>query len=116
LAKHLTHADFQLALAKTVPVLPSIRAAYTNNPTFFGLSRTKKKAVLTRFKPSLEVQARALAASQLLAAKVSNPLLSHEAQLNAAVDFAVQSALLGQVSILEALKQAEQTVNGSQCR
>ncbi|MEB3205735.1 MAG: ABC transporter substrate-binding protein [Vampirovibrionales bacterium] len=111
LAKHLTQSSFQLALARSVAVLPSILDAYLDDPAFFGLSTVKTHSLPM----SLESRARALAAWQLLNAKVTNPLLINDAQINAAVDFAVQSALLNQVSIDEALKQAEHAVNASFC-
>ncbi|MEB3244675.1 MAG: extracellular solute-binding protein [Vampirovibrionales bacterium] len=113
LARTLAGPEFQLALAKTVPVLPSVKAAYAQAPAFFGLTPSATPRVHTV--DSAMTAGRWLTAQQLLGAKATNPVLPNEAQLNTAVDYAIQSVLLDRSDIPEALSHAEQRVNAGTC-
>lgn len=93
LAEFVTNGPNQLAFAKLVPILPSIKADLRD----------------PYFRPTggdLETRARALAADQLLHASLLVPPLPHEAELARSLDGALSRAALGRQTPAQALKQA----------
>ncbi|HEY9722610.1 MAG TPA: sugar ABC transporter substrate-binding protein [Oscillatoriaceae cyanobacterium] len=93
LAEFVTDGPNQLAFAKLVPILPSIRADLRD----------------PYFRPTggdLPTRARALAAEQLLHASLLVPPLPHEAELARSLDGALSRAALGRQSPAQALEQA----------
>lgn len=94
LAKFVTSGENQLAFAKIVPILPSVKAAAGD--AFFA---AKPGA-------AIEDQARSLAAKQLQDAKLLVPPMPRQTELAKALDDALQRAALGQQAPKEALDQA----------
>jgi putative chitobiose transport system substrate-binding protein len=94
LAKHLTSGPSQLAFAKLVPILPSIKSAI-DDPFF----KAKPDA-------PLEDRARALAAEQLRDAKLLVPPMPRQSELAKSLDDALQRAALGQQTSAQAIEQA----------
>ncbi len=95
LAQFITNADNQLAFAKIVPILPSVKAA-AQAEYFTKLPEN----------PSLEDRARKIAAEQLERAELLVPPLPKHDELAKALNQAFQSAALGKVSADEALAKA----------
>lgn len=94
LAKHLTSGPSQLAFAKQVPILPSIKSAL-DDPFFKAAPDAP-----------LETRARALAAEQLKDAKLLVPPMPRQSELAKSLDDALQRAALGQQTPEQALEQA----------
>jgi putative chitobiose transport system substrate-binding protein len=94
LATFVTSGPNQLAFAKIVPILPSVKAAAAD--PFF---QAKPGA-------ALEDQARSLAASQLADAKLLVPPMPRQTELAKSLDDALQRAALGQQPPAQALEQA----------
>jgi putative chitobiose transport system substrate-binding protein len=94
LAQFITSGPNQLAFAKLVPILPSVKAA-AEDPYF----QAKPDA-------SLEDRARALSAAQLKDATLLVPPLPHQSELAKSLDDALQRAVLGQQTAAQALEEA----------
>jgi putative chitobiose transport system substrate-binding protein len=94
LAKHVTSAESQLAFAKLVPILPSVKTAAAD--PFF---KVKPEA-------PIEDQARAIAAEQLGRATLLVPPMPRQTELAKALDDALQRAALAQQTPEQALEQA----------
>jgi putative chitobiose transport system substrate-binding protein len=94
LAEFLTSGKNQLAFAKLVPILPSVKEA-AEDPYF-------------KAKPGapLEDRARALSAEQLKDAKLLVPPMPHQSELSKSLDDALQRSALGQQTPEQALEQA----------
>lgn len=95
LARFITNSENQLAFAKLVPILPSVKAA-AQSEYFTQLPAS----------PSLEDRARHIAAAQLERAELLVPPLPRHDELAKALNQAFQSAALGKVSPEEALSKA----------
>lgn len=95
LARFITNAENQLAFAKLVPILPSIKAA-AQDPYFTQLPP----------EPALEDRARRIAAEQLERAELLIPPLPRHDELAKALNQAFQSAALGKASPQDALTKA----------
>jgi putative chitobiose transport system substrate-binding protein len=95
LAQFVTNAENQLAFAKLVPILPSVKAAAQAD--YF----TKLPA-----EPTLEDRARQIAAEQLERAELLVPPLPRHDELAKALNQAFQSAALGKAKPDEALAKA----------
>ncbi|MFN8615192.1 MAG: extracellular solute-binding protein [Vampirovibrionales bacterium] len=91
LALHLTNATNQLALAQAAPVLPSIQSALGH--PMFQTTATPLEA------------ARQLSVAQLRSVTQVLPVQPRQKDLNALSDRAFQSALLGTMSVADAIKQ-----------
>lgn len=99
-ALFVTNATNQLAFAQLAPVLPSTVASL-QNPLF---------AAVRPEQPLLD-QARVLSARQLRQAKRTLPVYPFQAERNALMDEAVQSALLGERTPQDALEWAQEQIN-----
>jgi putative chitobiose transport system substrate-binding protein len=93
LAKFLTNGPNQLAFAKLVPILPSVKSAL-KDPYFHSTNK------------DLETRARVLAASQLEQASLLVPPMPHQSELAKSLDGALSRAALGQATPAQALEQA----------
>lgn len=95
LAQFITNAENQLAFARIVPILPSVKAA-AQDAYFTTLPEN----------PTLEDRARKLAAEQLDRAELLVPPLPKHDELAKALNQAFQSAALGKSTPEEALAKA----------
>ncbi|MFK3960778.1 ABC transporter substrate-binding protein [Pseudalkalibacillus hwajinpoensis] len=96
----ITNAENQVEFDKIVPILPSIETAL-EDPYFNELPES----------PSPEEEARIISAEQLKNSEVLIPPMKNYSDLQKAMTDALQAAMLGEMSIDEALADAEQKWN-----
>jgi ABC-type glycerol-3-phosphate transport system substrate-binding protein len=100
-AAFITNAQNQLALAQAAPVLPSVRNALAN-PYF------------THSDPNdLMAEGRRISAEQLLHATTAYQIQPNQNAINEIVDHFVQLAMLGKLSPVDALRQAQTEINAT---
>ena len=100
LAQFITNKQNQLEFCKLVTILPSVTEA-TKDPYFTSLSP----------KPTVEENARKISSEQLQNATVLLPQIKKWADLTKVFDQYFQQAFLGQITVKDALKKAEEDWN-----
>ena len=98
-ARFITNDINQLKLAQLAPVLPSTTAALKN--PYFNQPHSSDSIA----------RARSISAAQLLAATEAYQIRPGQHEINDAVDYDVQMAMLGKLSPAEALAKAQKAVN-----
>ena len=98
----MTNAENQVEFDKIVPILPSIETAL-EDPYFNELPD----------KPSAEEKARVISAEQLKDSEVLVPPMKNYSDLQKAMTDALQAAMLGEMSVEDALADAEQKWNAA---
>ncbi|MEX2962610.1 sugar ABC transporter substrate-binding protein [Microbulbifer sp. TYP-18] len=96
-AEFVSNHENQMALARQIPILPSTADSYRDS--FFTLPDN----------PSLIDRARYLSAQQVLKGEVLVPPLPHYSKLRTSFVFNLQSAMVGQLSVEEAVKRTSET-------
>jgi putative chitobiose transport system substrate-binding protein len=106
-ALYMTNADNQLALCREAPVLPSITSALKSGEIMTPQRQTEEgNAAADKI-----AEARRLSGEQLLRAQAAFPVHPRQHELNALMDFHVQSALLGRMTPQDAVKAAQERMN-----
>lgn len=103
LAQHLTNTTSQLALANAAPVLPS---------TVAGLQQVRQWHIPNE--PLLTSQARQQSAQQLLAATGAYPAIPHQKTIHQRADYYTQAALLGTLTVDDALNAMAKAIHPTQ--
>ncbi|RWZ54439.1 sugar ABC transporter substrate-binding protein [Halobacillus fulvus] len=98
----MTNAENQVEFDKIVPILPSIETAL-EDPYFSDLPED----------PSPEDEARIISAEQLKDSEVLVPPMKNYSDLQKAMTDALQAAMLGEMSVKDALADAEQKWNAA---
>ena len=98
----MTNAENQVEFDKIVPILPSIETAL-DDPYFNELPEN----------PSPEDRARIISAEQLKDSEVLVPPMKNYSDLQKAMTDALQAAMLGEMSVEEALADAEEKWNAA---
>lgn len=96
-ATFVTNHENQMALAQRIPLLPSTAESYAD--PFFSLPEN----------PTLIDRARYISAQQVLAGEVLVPPLPHYSKLKTSFVFNLQSAMVGDLSVEQALANTSKT-------